>query len=208
MTDALTLLKEDHHEVEERFQRFEHLVDQGLSEGKEDLVGEIVRALSIHASIEERLFYPAVKSSVTDGDPLAEHLRHEHQEVKELLAELEGMDAASPQYDGKVRAVIASVRAHVREEEGDVFPKVSEALSPLTLEGMGEAMEKAKKTAPTHPHPKAPSTPPANVVAGPPTAALDRVRDAPPAKRYALLALAAAVLGLIAWRTVKRSGSD
>jgi hemerythrin superfamily protein len=204
MTDALTLLKKDHRHVEELFERFEHLAKEGLEEGKGDLVADITRQLSIHASIEEQVFYPAVRRALPDGDELAGHLRDDHQEMKEALAALETMEPSELGFDAKARVLISNVRAHVVEEEGQVFPKIEQRLSAETLEEMGGALEKAKRTAPTHPHPKAPSTPPANVIVGPPTAAIDRVRDARPVKKYAFVALAAAVIGLVAWRSLRK----
>jgi hemerythrin superfamily protein len=205
MTDALTLLKQDHRTVEELFDRFEHLHERRLEDGKKGLIEEITKELSIHSAIEEQVFYPAVQRALPKGDELADELRHEHQQVKELLAELEKMDPSSPQYDGRVHALIANVKHHVEEEEGEVFPKIGERLDQDTLSRLGEAMEKARKTAPTHPHPKAPSKPPANLIAGPPVAAIDRVRDAPRSRKVALLAVVAGVLGLVAWRVVRRS---
>jgi hemerythrin superfamily protein len=207
MADALTVLKQDHRHVQELFERFEHLANEGLDDGKKQLVEEITRELSIHAAIEEQIFYPAVQRALPAGDELADRLRHEHHGMKELLADLEKMEAVGPEFDAKVRVLISNVKDHVTEEEEQVFPQLQRRLEPGTLEEMGEALEKAKRTAPTGPHPKAPDRPPANVLAAPPTAALDRVRDASPAKRYAVLAVAAAVLGLVAWRTVRRRSS-
>jgi hemerythrin superfamily protein len=204
MTDALTLLKQDHRQVEQLFERFEHLAGEGLSVGKGELVSAISRELSVHAAIEEQVFYPAVRRALPQGEEVAEHLRQEHEGVKEILAELEGMEPGSAGYDTRVGMLISDVRGHVREEEGDVFPRLAEQLEPSTLDAMGEELEKAKRTAPTQPHPRAPSEPLANVLTGPPTAALDRIRDAPRHKKVALLAVAGGVLGLIAWRTARR----
>lgn len=204
MADALTVLKQDHRAVEELFERFEHLARERLDEGKEQLVREMTRALSIHAAVEERVFYPAVRRALPGGDGLAERLRKEHGEVEELLAALEEMGAASPGFDAKVGALVSNVRAHVAEEEGQAFPQIEERLDQATLLRMGEELERAKRTVPTHPHPGAPDRPPANLLTGPPIAALDRVRDARPVRRYAVLAVAAAVIGLIAWRSARR----
>ena len=70
------------------------------------------------------------------------------------------------------------VTHHAKEEEREMLPKLREALSRKELEELGERMKKAKKMAPTRPHPKAPNTPPGNVAAGPVAAVMDRARDA------------------------------
>jgi hypothetical protein len=68
------------------------------------------------------------------------------------------------------------VRHHVEEEEGDMFPKVREAMGRKDLQTLGETMEKAKAISPKQPHPKAPDTPPGNLIAGPAAAAVDTVK--------------------------------
>lgn len=119
-----------------------------------------------------------MRKEVSGGDELAEHSLEEHQEAKELLASLEKGGADDPQAPQLVSQLIASVREHVQEEEGQIFTKLRSATAPGTLVTMGEALEQAKKTAPTRPHPKAPSTPPGNIVAGAAAAVIDKARDA------------------------------
>ena len=72
--------------------------------------------------------------------------------------------------------LIENVRHHVEEEESGLFPQVRKAVGRKELGELGQAMEKAKKTAPTRPHPKAPDTPPGNLVAGPGAAVVDKVK--------------------------------
>jgi hypothetical protein len=95
------------------------------------------------------------------------------------------------------------VKRHVEEEEGEAFPKVRDALGQERLFEIGEAMERAKKVAPTRPHPYAPSTPPANLVAGPAAGVMDRAREAGRG-RVVAIALGAAAVGLVVWRVAKR----
>jgi hemerythrin superfamily protein len=173
--DAITLLKQDHRTVEALFRRFENGLD---GDEKRDVVQTIIRELSVHAVIEEQVLYPAIKQAVPDGDDLAGEGIDEHQEVKETLAGLDGMDPSDGGFDQRVRSLIADVRHHVEEEENDMFPKLAAALSSDRLEEMGSAMESAKRVAPTRPHPHAPSTPPGNLIAGAVAGPLDRARDA------------------------------
>jgi hemerythrin superfamily protein len=173
--DATELLKQDHREVEQLFQRFERAT--GDTEQKGKIAQEIIKELSIHASIEEEVFYPEVKAAVPASEGLVEHSLEEHQEVKEALAELDSMDPGDPGFHQKMMKVISDVTEHVQEEEGEMFPKVRQALSANTLLEIGKKMEKAKGRAPTRPHPKAPNEPPGNKIAGPAAAAVDRARD-------------------------------
>jgi organic hydroperoxide reductase OsmC/OhrA len=73
--------------------------------------------------------------------------------------------------------LIESVRHHVKEEEQELFPEVRKAIGRKEMAELGDALEQAKKTAPTRPHPKAPDTPPGNLVAGPAAGALDKAKD-------------------------------
>jgi hemerythrin superfamily protein len=173
--DATRLLEQDHREVEQLFERFKDATGDTQQKGK--IVDEIIKELSIHAAIEEEVFYPAVKEAVPDGEGLVDHSLDEHQEVKELLAELDRMSPEDAGYHQKVEKVISDVSEHVQEEEGEMFPKFREAISPTKLEEIGAQLAQAKKKAPTRPHPNAPSTPPANKVAGAAAALVDKTRD-------------------------------
>ena len=171
--DAIDVLISDHRTVETLFSRLEMAgtIDQAVLE-------EVIRELSVHAAIEEQVLYPALRREVSNGEGLAEHSLEEHQEAKELLASLDKGGADDPQARQLVTQLMASVREHVQEEEGQIFPKLRSAMAPDTLIAMGEALEKAKAMAPTRPHPKAPSTPPGNIVAGAAAAVVDKARDA------------------------------
>jgi hemerythrin superfamily protein len=173
--DAIELLTQDHREVEQLFERFEQAT--GDTEQKGKIAQEIIQELSIHASIEEEVFYPEVRAAVPASEGLVEHSLEEHQEVKEALAELDSMGPGDPGYHQKMMRVITDVTEHVQEEEEKMFPKVREALSGNQLLEIGSKMEEAKGRAPTRPHPKAPNQPPGNKIAGPAAAAVDRARD-------------------------------
>ena len=74
--------------------------------------------------------------------------------------------------------LMQDVRHHIEEEEGDLLPKLRAACSPEELADLGEKIQRAKKIAPTRPHPSAPSKPPANLILAPGTAFIDKIRDA------------------------------
>jgi hemerythrin superfamily protein len=176
--DAITTLRDDHKRVEKLFKQFEKLAkNDGGTEEKAAVVREIIGELSRHAAIEEQVFYPSVRKEVAEaGDVVLEGLE-EHHIVKWTLSELDGMTGDEERYDAKVTVLMESVRHHVEEEEGELFPQVREALGRKRLQEMGEAIEMARKTAPARPHPKAPDEPPANLVAGPAAAARDSLGD-------------------------------
>jgi hemerythrin-like domain-containing protein len=167
--DAIRVLTDDHREVEELFARFEK-TGSGAHKRRRDLVARMTEALSIHASIEEEIFYPAARRVVEDD--VLEALE-EHHLVKLTLAELEMMDPSHERYGAKVMVLIENVRHHVEEEEGELFPTIRKRLDNAQLRELGSALVAAKRTAPTRPHPEAPDTPPGNVVAQVLTAPLD-----------------------------------
>jgi hemerythrin superfamily protein len=170
--DAVTVLTDDHREVEELFARFEKTGD-GAHKRRQQLVQRMTEALSVHASIEEEVFYPAIRQRIDDaGDDVLEALE-EHHLVKLTLAELEMLDPAHERYGAKVTVLIENVRHHVEEEEGQLFPTVRKALDAAMLRDLGDELVAAKRTAPTRPHPEAPDTPPGNIVAQVLTAPLD-----------------------------------
>ncbi|MGZ4703567.1 MAG: hemerythrin domain-containing protein [Acidimicrobiales bacterium] len=175
--DAITLLKEDHHTVAQLFTRFERAGDEAY-ETKRKIVDRIIEELSVHAAIEELVFYPTVRREVKGATDMALESLEEHHIVKWLLSELEGMDPHAERFEAKVTVLIESVRHHVEEEETDLFPKVRDQLSRTRLAELGDRLAAAKKTAPTHPHPRSPDTPPGNVIAGTAASLVDKATDA------------------------------
>jgi hemerythrin superfamily protein len=171
--DAITLLKTDHKTVKSLFTKFSRLGD-GAKKSKRDIVDKIIEELSVHAAIEEQVFYPTVRREVEGADEEVLEALEEHHVAKWLLSELDGMDPNDERFDAKVKVLIESVKHHIGEEESALFPEVRQALGRKRLQELGEAMEKAKMIAPIRPHPRAPDEPPANLVAGPAAGLADR----------------------------------
>lgn len=170
------MLKDDHKSLEQQFRRFERAGDRALVE-KRQIVDRIIEELSVHAAIEEQHFYPAVRSGVPDAEGSALESLEEHHVAKWLLSELDGMSPDDERFDAKVAVLVHSVRHHLAEEEGELFPKVREELGRKALSDLGESMANARKIAPTHAHPRAPDTPPGNLVVGTVAGVGDRIRD-------------------------------
>jgi hemerythrin superfamily protein len=175
--NALMLLKTDHKTVEALFKQFEKIGDNGASK-KKALVQKIIKELAVHAAIEEQVFYPAVRKAVKKAEDDVLEALEEHHIVKWVLSELDGMDPEEERFDAKVTVLMENVRHHVKEEEQELFPEVKKKMSAKELTVLGGLMEKAKRTAPTRPHPRAPDTPPGNIVAGRGAALLDKAKDA------------------------------
>jgi hemerythrin superfamily protein len=182
--DAIALLVRDHKEVEQLFRQFEKLTDRA-QKSKQKIVAKIIRELAVHAAIEEMLFYPAVRTAALNAnsrtlkeaaDTILESLE-EHHVVKWTLSELEKMKPEEERFDAKVQVLMESVRHHVEEEQEELFPKVRKLFDAETLEQLGDRMQKAKKLAPTRPHPRAPDQPPGIMVAGTVAAVMDRAKD-------------------------------
>jgi hemerythrin superfamily protein len=174
--DAVTLLRNDHKTVEGLFKKFEK-AGPNAHKTKQDLVEKIIEELSIHAAIEEQVLYPAAREADPDDEDLVLESLEEHHIVKWVLSELDGMSPEDERFTAKVTVLIENVRHHVEEEESDLFPALRKAMKRKELEELAVAMEKAKKVAPTHPHPRAPDTPPGNLVAGAAAGAIDKAQD-------------------------------
>ena len=205
--DAITMLKNDHKTVEALFKRFEKAGDDAHAE-KRAVVDQIIEELSKHAAVEEQLFYPATRQTVPGTEDIALESLEEHHIVKWVLSELDGMDPADERFDAKVTVLIENVRHHVDEEEGEYFPKVRDELGRNALNDLGEAMATAKAVAPTHPHPRAPDTPPGNIVAGTAAGVMDRVGDTVGGVAQGGVAVLSDVVATLLRRKKPRRSSD
>ena len=129
--DAIALLKADHKAVSGLFADYENARS---AVNKKAIVSEICAALSVHAQIEEEIFYPGVKAATKDKVLIPE-ATVEHAGVKDLAAQLEGAEPDGEMYDAKVKVLSEYVKHHVKEEQNEMFPKVKE--SSLDLDELG-----------------------------------------------------------------------
>ncbi|PZS17470.1 MAG: hypothetical protein DLM54_09535, partial [Acidimicrobiales bacterium] len=153
--DAITLLKTDHRSVEKHFKAFEKTGERA-NVSKAKTVDQIISELSVHAAIEEQVFYPAARNEVGDTTGMVLESLEEHHIVKWLLSELEDMEPTDERYDAKVTVLMELVRHHVKEEEEDLFPQLRAVIGRKRMGEIGAEMEEAKKVAPTRPHPRSP----------------------------------------------------
>ena len=143
-TSAIELLKHDHDDVDKMFAQYEDIKDGDGQSEKEMLVSQICDALSVHAQIEEEIFYPAARRALNeeDGKDLLDEAAVEHQTLKDLIARLEAAPADDPLYDAGVKVLSEYVKHHVKEEETELFPKVK--LSEMDLEAVGRKLAERK----------------------------------------------------------------
>jgi hemerythrin superfamily protein len=132
--DAIDMLEAQHREVEETFSK----IEEAEGEQKRKLFIQLADSLAIHATIEERHFYPAVKAKRTE-EILLESLE-EHLAVKRLLSDLLRTDIEDETFDAKLSVLKEQVEHHVGEEEGDLFPKVRKIMDDDQLEAIGQEM--------------------------------------------------------------------
>ena len=137
---AIDLLEEDHRLVEGFFEEYEKLE---AAPEKEQLGLKICLALQIHAQIEEEIFYPAAREAIEKAELIDEAIV-EHAAAKQLIAEIEGMDASDEPYDAKIKVLGEQVSHHIEEEEDELFPQVKS--SELDLVALGKKMAERKAT--------------------------------------------------------------
>jgi hemerythrin superfamily protein len=140
--DAIALLTADHKKVKGLFSEFDKLKEDGSAAEKSEVVATVCNELKIHTAIEEEIFYPAVREAIEDADLMDEALV-EHAGAKDLIAQLEDMDSEDDLYDAKVTVLGEQIDHHVKEEEGDMFPKARKA--KVDTAALGAKMLKRKR---------------------------------------------------------------
>jgi hemerythrin superfamily protein len=139
--DAIAMLMADHKKVKKLFSDFDKLKEEGSDADKSALVEQICNELKIHTELEEEIFYPAVRKAIDDSDLMDEALV-EHAGAKDLIAQLEDASPDDDLYDAKVTVLGEQINHHVKEEEGEMFPKAKKA--KVDSEALGAAMLKRK----------------------------------------------------------------
>jgi hemerythrin-like domain-containing protein len=144
--DACDLLDADHRAVKKMFKEYEELTEsraRGAAQKRLDLARQICMELTVHAQIEEEIFYPALRAAIKDTD-LLDEAEVEHQSAKDLIAQIqEGMEA-DDKFDAKVKVLGEYVDHHVKEEKSEIFTK-ARAARKLDLVAMREELEARKE---------------------------------------------------------------
>jgi hemerythrin superfamily protein len=174
--DVVDLLQARHHEITLLMEEYER--SAGDPRLREHLLDDLRRKLSIHEAVEEQLIHPLARRSLPDGHRIVVEVLAQEQRATELLARIEHTEPNTPEMDALTTELFAGVRAHASTEEAEIFPALRLYLGPRERMRLGAMFERVERLAPTHPHPRAPRTPPGNVILGAPVAVLDRARDA------------------------------
>ena len=133
---AIEMLKEDHAKVKKAFKEFETL-DREDTEACRQLVQTVCDDLKVHTTLEEEIFYPAVREAIEDEDIMNE-ASVEHETAKMLIEQLENMEPDDPNYHATFTVLGEYVRHHIKEEQGEMFPAARKA--GLDLQALGERM--------------------------------------------------------------------
>jgi hemerythrin-like domain-containing protein len=174
-TDMVSVLVTDHQEMKDYFRELEAATD---AKARRDAADKLTAEVARHSVAEEMYLYPAARKILPNGDELIDEEIQEHAEVEKLLKQWEGMDGDDPQFMSIYEQIRDGLLHHIdEEEEPKLFPEMQAALSQEEQENLGAKITRAKKLAPTRPHPSAPDGPPWDKVVGPPTGIMDRMRD-------------------------------
>ena len=144
--DACDLLDADHRAVKKLFKEYEELTQsraRSAAQKKLDLARRICMELTVHAQIEEEIFYPALRQAMKESD-LLDEAQVEHQSAKDLIAQIQEMDAADGMFDAKVKVLGEYVDHHVKEEKNEIFTKARSARK-LDLVAMRDELEARKE---------------------------------------------------------------
>lgn len=138
--DATVLLHADHKMVDALFQEYE---DTQSVAKKKKIVAKICTELSVHAQVEEEIFYPAFKKALHDKE-LVPEATVEHATLKDLIAQVEGLEPDGEMYDAKIKVLCEYVKHHVKEEQNEMFPKAKSSAMDLMKIGVQIGQRKAE----------------------------------------------------------------
>ena len=139
---AIEALMADHRKVEALFKDYEK-AKQADDDSRNDIAETICAELTVHATIEEEIFYPWLRETLDEDDmDLVEEAQIEHNGAKDLISQIQGATAVDDVYDAKVKVLSEYIKHHVKEEEEEIFPSVSSEKD--ALDELGEEMASRK----------------------------------------------------------------
>ncbi len=143
MANAIELIKSDHKKVEQLYQRYQGT--NGQAQPKQAIIQEVCHELTIHAQLEEEIFYPAVERQLgKEGASLVKEALKEHSEMKRAISQLQAKEFASPECDQVFREMMKGVQHHVKEEETEMLPKAQQQLGAES-DRLGTLMQQHKQ---------------------------------------------------------------
>jgi hypothetical protein len=154
-----------------------HALHRTSGEDQDVVLQRLYRLVFPHAFAEEAVLWPTLRRVLPDGHELSLEVEQEHQEVNELVTQLENMRHDAPQRTAVLERLTAVLREDVRDEEDVLLPRLQEAVSARDLRRLGVLWEVVRRVAPTRAHPVVARRPPGNVISAVPLSILDRLRD-------------------------------
>ena len=141
--DPVQMLKDDHQKVKQLFQQFKQTNDQNQ---QQQIADQVLTELDVHASLEEEIFYPALRQKAGGGEDrqMLEEAYQEHAQAKTLIQQLRGMQASDPQFATLMQQLQQDVEHHVQEEETEMLPKAEQELSDQ-MDRLAQEMQARKQ---------------------------------------------------------------
>lgn len=193
MPNVFEVLRKDHDEVKAMLVRLEAgpAVTPGATAEqiarRRNLVDEVIIEESTHEAVEQQYFWPLVRALGPDGGRIAEEALEQETQGEWVLNELQKLDADDERFEAVLATFISAARAHIAFEEAHAWPLLAAALTVEQADELGDKIARAKKTAPTRPHPSvspaegaagAAGTAGTQTIPGTMTGIADRFRDA------------------------------
>ncbi len=149
--DALSLLTADHNRVRGLFARFQSAEEEQDTASMAELAQKILVELDVHTTIEEEIFYPAVKDAGEELKDTVDEGVEEHHVAETLMTEIKTLSPEDDAWVAKMKVLIESIEHHAEEEEQEMFPETRKAFDEEALEELGQRLEarKAELGAPT-----------------------------------------------------------
>jgi len=170
---VLVRQRRDHVQLD----RLLHELDGTTGRAQEEVLTRIDRLVFSHAFAEESVLWPVMRRVLPDGEELTLRIEEEHQEVNELVSELETLGHDDPRRAQRLSRLVEVLNEDVRDEEDVLFPRLQERLDPHELRALGRRWDVVRRISPTRPHPTVSRRPPGNVLSALPLSVLDRSRD-------------------------------
>ncbi len=173
-TDVIDELTIDHREALELLDRIASITEPNE---RRDLVDTVISEVVRHSVAEEMYVYPAMREHLPDGEQAVEHDTEEHQQLEEIMKQLEAVQPSEPRFDALVHDMTNKLRDHAHDEETEQFPRLRQWVPREKLVKLRENVDTAKKLAPIRPHPGAPHSELFHKLVGPGVGLVDRLRD-------------------------------
>jgi len=152
--DAIELLTQDHNEVRSLFEQFKSAHEAEDTDRMKEVAGKVFAELDVHTTIEEEIFYPAVRGEDDELDESVDEGLQEHHVVDVLMNEMRDLEAGDDEWVAKMTVLIENVEHHADEEEEEMFPEVREQLGEERIQQLGRQLEERKESAKADLHTK------------------------------------------------------